>query len=274
MTKHGQEWEEWVRTNRPGLLETLDSGIRGSSIQNCERCGRAFKVIASKLIARYCSMVCMREHQKESAHEERTCKTCGSLFDFKTSQGEAYAGAGQFCTRKCAESVPYRCLVCDAPSVGRFGSRYCDSHAGKSYLTLPTLDRRVWSMSSPLRLKDKRQIVRALVDAAIGRPCPYCKKTIDLDSASLDHKTPLSHFWRGTEGKIPIEVRRLADAADNLQIICRSCNGDKGDFTDEEMGVLLALPFWTRIQIRLRASKAFWGKKRAEARALRTSWGA
>lgn len=265
MTKHGTEWEEWLRANRPGLLETLDQGLRTDSrIQQCEFCGRAFKVWASREVARHCSMDCKRQHEKATAHETRTCKTCGKEFDHRTSQTTAYAGAGQFCSIDCLKAVPYRCVVCGAPGVGK-NRRYCEEHAGKAWLAMTPLDRRAWSMASPLRIAgDKRGIVRDLLEKALGTPCPYCQTTLTLENASLDHKAPMSSFWPSTHGRIPLQVRRIADHPNNIQIICRGCNGNKGDFSDSEMRMLLDLPFWDKLKRRLSASKTFWAKQRAE----------
>jgi 5-methylcytosine-specific restriction endonuclease McrA len=51
-------------------------------------------------------------------------------------------------------------------------------------------------------------------------PCLYCRAAIDILSMELDHKVPLR---RGGGPEL-----------DNKQIICRKCNGSKGDFTHDE----------------------------------------
>lgn len=56
--------------------------------------------------------------------------------------------------------------------------------------------------------------------------CPYCRTPIDILSMQLDHKTPL-HRGGGPE-------------LDNLQAICKGCNGSKGEFTHEEYAALVA----------------------------------
>jgi hypothetical protein len=56
--------------------------------------------------------------------------------------------------------------------------------------------------------------------------CPYCRTPIDILSMQLDHKTPLR---RGGGPQI-----------DNLQAICKGCNGSKGEFTHEEYSALVA----------------------------------
>lgn len=50
--------------------------------------------------------------------------------------------------------------------------------------------------------------------------CPYCGAPIDILSMELDHKTPLR--------------RHGGPELSNKQVICRKCNGSKGDFTHEE----------------------------------------
>ena len=56
--------------------------------------------------------------------------------------------------------------------------------------------------------------------------CKYCTAPIDILSMQLDHKTPLR---RGGGPKL-----------DNLQCICKGCNGSKGEFTDEEYTLIVA----------------------------------
>lgn len=56
--------------------------------------------------------------------------------------------------------------------------------------------------------------------------CPYCRTPIDILKMQLDHKTPLR---RGGGPEI-----------ENLQAICKPCNGSKGEFTHEEYSALVA----------------------------------
>ena len=55
--------------------------------------------------------------------------------------------------------------------------------------------------------------------------CPYCRAPIDILSLSLDHKTPLR--------------RSGGPELDNLQVLCKGCNGSKGEFTHEEYSALV-----------------------------------
>jgi 5-methylcytosine-specific restriction endonuclease McrA len=57
-------------------------------------------------------------------------------------------------------------------------------------------------------------------DHHIGKPCPYCRKTmgrLGKHKATKDHKLPRSRGGQLT--------------AENRIIVCWTCNGDKKDFT-------------------------------------------
>ena len=55
--------------------------------------------------------------------------------------------------------------------------------------------------------------------------CPYCRAAIDVLSCQLDHKTPL--------------IRGGGPELDNLQLLCKGCNGTKGNFTHEEYALIV-----------------------------------
>jgi HNH endonuclease len=57
-------------------------------------------------------------------------------------------------------------------------------------------------------------------------PCSYCRAAMDIVSLTLDHKTPLRR------GGGPELI--------NLQVICKGCNGSKGQFTHEEYSLLVS----------------------------------
>jgi len=109
-------------------------------------------------------------------------------------------------------------------------------------------------MRAPV-VKPGKDAIDGLVRAAIGAPCPYCSNTMTLDNLSLDHKEPLNR----AKGKLhPLDVRREADRPENLQIVCRSCNGSKGNFNDAEFRTLRAMTFWPKIQKRLAIAASSW----------------
>lgn len=68
--------------------------------------------------------------------------------------------------------------------------------------------------------------VSGLLATGLGLPCIYCRVALQLDNVSLDHKVPLS--------------RGGANVEENLQLVCRRCNGAKGSFTNEEFAALVA----------------------------------
>jgi hypothetical protein len=55
--------------------------------------------------------------------------------------------------------------------------------------------------------------------------CPYCRAPIDVLSLQLDHRTPLR---RGGGPELS-----------NLQVLCKGCNGSKGEFTHEEYSLIV-----------------------------------
>jgi len=68
--------------------------------------------------------------------------------------------------------------------------------------------------------------VRAKVEAAVGRPCRFCREPITLREFSGDHQIPASAGG--------------AFANDNLDIICRRDNEIKGNMSTIEYSMLVA----------------------------------
>lgn len=194
----------------------------------------------------------MRRRQDNLAFGE--CRKCGQKFSFSPSQMKHYPNAGTFCSKECLNTISIGfCLICSEPTRGLRG-RFCARHAKKAYLALDPISRRVWSMRAAV-VKPGKDFIDKLLRAALGRPCPYCENALTLENVSLDHKSPLNR----SRGKLhPIEVRRVADRLENLQIVCRSCNGSKGNFDDLEFRALMALPFWGKIKKRLAIAASSW----------------
>lgn len=93
-------------------------------------------------------------------------------------------------------------------------------------------------LGDPLRLgRGKKEAVRALLLAALGKPCIYCGKIITVDNAGMDHKEPYgdSRLRRSSTA----EVKATFDRIENLQITCRACNALKEDFSDQQWRQLL-----------------------------------
>jgi len=90
----------------------------------------------------------------------------------------------------------------------------------------------------------------ALIDLAVGRPCPYCRRPVGLANVSVDHNNPVS--------------RRGSFALANLSTMCEQCNQCKGSLTMEEWGALVEMAFawhpdgWRDLMTRLRAGGGAW----------------
>jgi 5-methylcytosine-specific restriction endonuclease McrA len=98
-----------------------------------------------------------------------------------------------------------------------------------------------------------------LVDT-LGKPCEYCGEEITLVNASMDHKTPRNNKKvmkkNGEDGSYTdTEIREL-DKRENLHIVCRKCNGTKGNFSHEEYLVLLEV-FKEYPEIQAKMTKRF-----------------
>jgi 5-methylcytosine-specific restriction endonuclease McrA len=70
-------------------------------------------------------------------------------------------------------------------------------------------------------------LLRDLVNAALGQPCPYCPDVLDHRNFSVDHSEPIS--------------RGGSFALDELCIICLRCNQVKGNMNEGEFTRLLWL---------------------------------
>jgi len=110
--------------------------------------------------------------------------------------------------------------------------------------------------------------VMDLVSSALDTQCKYCKEILTLDTVSVDHIEPYGESkQRNDTSKAGQALRRKMDRIENLQIICRSCNGSKGDFNDKEFSFLLSLDdqfpgIVRKIQRRLQRAKLSWRKQR------------
>lgn len=91
--------------------------------------------------------------------------------------------------------------------------------------------------------------VRKEVTKAMGKPCRYCGVHLTLDNLGLDHVVSKedggNHTW------------------DNLQFICKQCNGTKGSFSHEPFVALLEIAeqYGVRDKLisRLRAANLMFG---------------
>lgn len=71
--------------------------------------------------------------------------------------------------------------------------------------------------------------VRQMLYENYSHPCKYCKRTLDYKNMVFDHIIPISKDGPST--------------VDNIQIICKTCNGMKGSLDEE---ILLDLLDWLK----------------------------
>lgn len=121
------------------------------------------------------------------------------------------------------------------------------------------------TLGSSLRLPDKFSAIASLLRSAYHKPCPYCGEFITLDNASVDHMEPIGNL-RGSP------LGRYLDRLENLQIVCRRCNGLKGDLSDLKYRKLLAFlrtdpDIYRRVMHRLADAKRAWALRKAKRRA-------
>jgi hypothetical protein len=67
--------------------------------------------------------------------------------------------------------------------------------------------------------------LRKLIYDSYGQPCKFCSRILVNNNFVLDHKIPIS---KGGTSNV-----------DNLQLICKSCNGRKGSLLEEDYMNLL-----------------------------------
>jgi len=132
---------------------------------------------------------------------------------------------------------PRKCVICGKEFLPKQdNSKYCSQKCrGQWYKLLEPTERKAFTLSSCLRGKGKGEKVLKLLKGAVDKPCKYCGTIITLENASLDHKTPTK--WRSRKNNP--EKTLIDDKISNLQIVCKKCNGLKGDFNDEQFRRLL-----------------------------------
>lgn len=237
----------------------------------CHWCGDLFK--DKRSVAKYCSQKCAKTARRTRVGA--LCRRCGSAFDYAPSQRTHYRGAGQFCSRACAEQGPVgECAVCGAAFQGyRDNQRFCSPKCRtRRYVLFDDVERRAWSMAANLIGYPERQaFFTALLRAALGQPCPYCEVELTLANVSLDHKEPVHHPSRRDKAATK-EQRIVGDRPANLHIVCRDCNQLKGNLSDGEYRALLL--FFTdhpsvaqKVTQRMRQGNSVWAHKRDVAKA-------
>lgn len=113
----------------------------------------------------------------------------------------------------------------------------------------------------------------AMLKQYLQTPCKYCGTVITLDNCSVDHKLPYAVANKVNrtgsklvKAKYTPEEEKYLKSADNLHIICFSCNKIKSNMTDEQFVRLLKFldtdsALKTMILARLKRSNVIWGRR-------------
>lgn len=164
-------------------------------------------------------------------------------------------------SRSLRENPTGICGFCGGPMADYNGrSKWCSAKCRYhgSQQELGPVGARARIMAANVRGTGKIPALEKLLREAMDKPCIYCGTTITIKNAGLDHKTPL----RGLRGT---PAQRELDCLDNLQIVCRRCNGLKGELPHEKYIKLLAFlrtdpEIYARVLLRLSQSRTFWAK--------------
>lgn len=118
---------------------------------------------------------------------------------------------------------------------------YCSKKCKHESLKEDRLSHRTWSLGANVKLgKGKKEFMRKMLVKATGKPCPYCKKILDLEDCSLDHKIPIGKAkYRRKKIKYATELAKV-DTRENLHIVCKECNQLKGKIPHKKYLKLIA----------------------------------
>lgn len=132
------------------------------------------------------------------------------------------------------------CINCGKEINGLKQQRTCSHDCSLRERNKNPFVRKVWSISANLIMgKGKKVIISKLLLESLGKSCKYCGEILVLENSSLDHKVPfMNSEYRRQKIKF-LELRKKLDRIENLQVICRKCNGLKGNFSDEQYTRLL-----------------------------------
>lgn len=131
-------------------------------------------------------------------------------------------------------SKPMNCIVCDKLFSGyvshqKFCSRECQYK--KNYKDVEPIAKKALTLSSPIAFgPGRKEFFYNLVSASIGKHCRYCGVMMGLDNISLDHIIPFGK----SELRYAKAVQKQLNVPENLQIICKKCNGIKGNLSHEK----------------------------------------
>lgn len=177
----------------------------------------------------------LKERHKNIKFKKK-CKRCGASF-------EASRNDAKWCSQKCATRANYRDISGALKKAKIFGANL-------------------------LMGQGKQDKILNLIESSIDKPCRYCRKILTLENMSIDHIVAYGEAgMRYEKTERAKAYRRHMDRIENLQIICKICNANKGDFDHDEFAALLGMddkhPGMVRkIKRRLSQSRMGWGAAR------------
>lgn len=131
------------------------------------------------------------------------------------------------------------CVVCKKDFQGhvvhqKFCSKECQYRA--NYKDLDPITKKALTLSSPIAFgPGRKEFFYNLVSNSIGKHCIYCGTMLGLENISLDHIIPFGK----SELRYAKAVQKQLNVPENLQIICKKCNGIKGNLSHEKFLKLL-----------------------------------
>lgn len=178
--------------------------------------------------------------------------------------GDKISLAQQSESYKAGRKREYICGGCGETKIGTIGQRYCNYNCRYASIGKDPVVKKAFTLSSPVTFgKGRKVFFEKLVGDSLGRPCRYCSTTLQLETISLDHIIPFSESkWRNNPA-----VKRKLDTADNLQIICKTCNSMKGNLPHDKFVKLLSfmdmdLEIGQYLRRKLAQSNIVWSYKR------------
>lgn len=201
---------------------------------------------------------------KRKGHYYRGDKRIDITWGDKISEGVKAANKEREFKRPCN-----RCgkIYTTCRETSKWCSQRCASQG--NYNDVGGLKRKAKTLGANLLMgRGKQEKLMRLISESFVDPCKYCGEWLTLDTVSVDHKIAygkdLDRYEKRSEENR--EVRRHMDRLENLQIICRSCNSNKGDFDDDEYEALLGLDeqfpgIRGKLLRRLAHSRVMWRQK-------------
>lgn len=140
---------------------------------------------------------------------------------------------------KIKHGKPIVCIVCGKEVQGYVSTqKFCSPacHYKHNYKDVEPIAKKALTLSSPIVFgKGRKEFFYKIVSESIGKHCRYCGAMLNLDNISLDHIVPFGT----SELRMSKLVQKQLNVPENLQIICKRCNGVKGNLSSEKFVKLL-----------------------------------